>query len=359
MQEKTYSRIYVCHTFYHVYISFLKEFALPKSEWGKASLVLSSLSTNFGQLKDRIEKLNFFEEVFSFDEKRDTFFPELAKYRKNYHNPVKNMISRILFTCKFAKLQSQFVTVDYKKYKDIYVFCDVDPIGIYLSRNRIKFHGVEDGFNCLHDAAEAYLDNQSNFSLKKFFSEKLNLIYVQNGFNKYCISMEVNCIADISLPCKKYIEVPRSELMKNLNTETKQILIKAFVDDPDALDAIISKIDQSKKNIIILTEDLCDFDTRCRIIRDLVTRYEKEGTVFIKPHPRDLYDYSVAFSDVNIFSPKIPMEIFNLLPELHFSKVVAVFTPLEHVFFADEKEKLGSAFMDNYEPHEKHERFTF
>ena len=34
-------RIYVCHTFYHVYITFLKEMNLPKEEQGKATLAVS------------------------------------------------------------------------------------------------------------------------------------------------------------------------------------------------------------------------------------------------------------------------------------------------------------------------------
>ena len=76
-------RIYVCHTFYHLYISFLKEFALPSSEWGNADVVLSRMSNDFGDIKDRIPASGYFEEVFEFDEKRDTEFPELAKYREN------------------------------------------------------------------------------------------------------------------------------------------------------------------------------------------------------------------------------------------------------------------------------------
>ena len=44
-------RIYVCHTFYHLYISFLKEFALPKEEKGNATVVLSKMSNDFGEIK--------------------------------------------------------------------------------------------------------------------------------------------------------------------------------------------------------------------------------------------------------------------------------------------------------------------
>ena len=76
-------RIYVCHTFYHVLITFLKEFELrAKDDRDKgATLVLSLMSNNFGGLKDRIEELGFFEEVIEFDEKRgmDMTFADMVK----------------------------------------------------------------------------------------------------------------------------------------------------------------------------------------------------------------------------------------------------------------------------------------
>ena len=48
------------------------------------------------------------------------------------------------------------VPVNLKEYKDIYVYCDSDPIGYYLNQNHIRYHAVEDGLNCLKnfDAAQ-------------------------------------------------------------------------------------------------------------------------------------------------------------------------------------------------------------
>ena len=80
-------RIYICHTYYHVYVTFLKELKLraeadPAKKAGAATLVLSKMSNNFENLKSRVESTGLFEEVLEFDEKREDFFPELEKYRK-------------------------------------------------------------------------------------------------------------------------------------------------------------------------------------------------------------------------------------------------------------------------------------
>ena len=101
-KNKTKSRIYVCHTFYHVYVAVLKEMKLarntPAGDYRKADIALSAISTNFENLGDRLAETGIFHEVIALDEKREDFFPELAKYRKNYSNIVRHMVNRMIFT---------------------------------------------------------------------------------------------------------------------------------------------------------------------------------------------------------------------------------------------------------------------
>ena len=347
-------RIYVCHTFYHLYISFLKEFALPKEEKENATVVLSKMSNDFGEIKDRIPKSGYFKEVYEYDEKRDTEFPELAKYRVDRGNILLNMIPRIIFTSKFAKLQKKYVPVDFKKYDDIFVFCDNDPIGIYLNKNRIHYHAVEDGLNYLASFVNAIYDNRGGFKIKKFMSMGLNLIFMQDGYSKYCLDMEVNDISLIKYPFKKYKEVPRVQLEESLTEEQKSALVKVFVKDINRMEQEIKNTETTGENILILTEPLCTLDVREKIFRDLIEKYSKEGTVFFKVHPRDELDYEKLFKDVFLFDKTVPMEILNLFPGLHFKKVVSVYTQLGSIKFADEKERLGNEFMDNYEDPEIH-----
>ena len=346
-------RIYVCHTFYHLYVSFLKEFAMPENERGNATVVLSKMSNDFGDIKDRIPASGYFKEVFEYDEKRETEFPELEKYRKDRGNIIFNMIPRIIFTSKFAKLQAKYVPVDFREYDDIYVFCDNDPIGIYLSQNRIYYHAVEDGLNELASYINALYDNRGFFGIKKFLSKKLNLIFIRDGYNKYCIDMEVNDLSLIKNPPSNFKEVSREKLAKNVSEEQKRVLVKVFVKDIDKITASIDKVN-GDKNILILTEPLCGLDVRERLFRDLIDEYSKEGKVFLKIHPRDELDYDTKFGDVVRFDKKVPMEVMNYFSDLHFQKVVSVFTALNNIEFADEKVRLGNEFMDKYEDHEIH-----
>ncbi len=347
-------RIYICHTYYHVYISFLKELNLPLEKRGEATLLLSTMSIDFEQLKERVQSTGLFEEVLEYDEKREDFFPELAKYKKDRGNIVFNMIGRIGFTKKFGRLSAPYVPVPLEEYKDIYVFCDIDPIGYYLNYKKIPYHAVEDGLNTLVHIDAARYDNRGCFKWKVFMSKKCNLIFIQNGYGKYCIDMEVNDIASIPYPCPYYVEVPRKQLVEGIKEEDKELIIKAFVRDYQKLMQQINsmenpQLEKQKEKVLILTEPLSDMETREKIFRDIVEQYEKEYQVFIKPHPRDYLDYRSLFSEYPQFDATIPMEILTFFPNLRFKKAIGVLTELKDFKAAEESVRLGPDFLDAYE----------
>ena len=184
-KRKPKERIYVCHTYYHVYVACLKELTLPRAMRGKADLVLSTMSNDFGSLMERAEKSGLFEAVFMFEEKEEHAFPQLARYHEDHGNLVFNLFSRMIFTKLYGKLQQPYVPVDFKKYQDIYVFCDSDPIGYYLNYKKIHYHAVEDGLDCICYYDTARYDNRGHFGLKAFLAAH-NLIFIQNGLYVEC-----------------------------------------------------------------------------------------------------------------------------------------------------------------------------
>ena len=158
--------------------------------------------------------------------------------------------------------------VDFGKYKDVYVFCDSDPIGYYLSYKKIPYHALEDGLDCLATYDTARYDNRGHFGLKAFLAAR-NLIFIQNGWAKYCLDMEVNDLSVLPYPCPKYIEKPRKELTEGLDAEGKDILVRLFIED---MDEILEKIHEGggRNQMLLLTEPLCELDVRERIFRDCI-----------------------------------------------------------------------------------------
>ena len=374
------SRVYVCHTIYHAYISCLKELALPEEEHGKADLVLSTMSNDFGTYPDRARISGLWSNVYMFDEKEDVQFPEVMKYHTDRGNLFSNMLARIKYTRLLGKSQEPYVPVDFREYKDVYVFCDSDPIGYYLNYKKIPYHGVEDGLDTIFYCDDAQFSNRGHFAFKAWMAEK-GLIFIPDGYSRYCIDMEVNNTSILNTPCKKYIECPRRPLYERLTANDKDILVHMFVEDVDDLVERLKrssgstdmvegvgtaegKNDERVPVVLVLSDPLCDLETRERIFRDIVDEYGfvngKKGKVLIKPHPRDVLDYKALFPDEEVLPGRFPMEMLNFLPGVHFDRVVTVFTVPDAIDFAEEKVFLGPDFMDKYEDpllHRQNEQF--
>jgi len=349
-------RIYVCHTFYHVYVALLKEYNLPKEKQGNATIVLSKMSNNFGDLDVRLRKCSLIEDVYFYDEKRDCDLPEVQKYHEFQKNPIKRIIYRIKYTKAYGAEQQPFIPVDFKEYKDVYVFCDSDPIGYYLNYKHIYYHSVEDGLNSIRNTDFAHYDNKGHFGFKAFMA-KCNLFFIQNGYAKYCIDVEVNELKGIVDPPKNMIEVSRKQLEMSLDEEQKKEIVDVFVNDISELKEQMATA-ESGKYILILTEPLCkDLGIRRQLFSDLIETYEKEGKVILKPHPRDELDYYKEFPEYIIIAPQIPMEILNYLGENFFDKVISVYTDINGIRFAKEKVQLGHDFMDKYEDPHIHRKY--
>ena len=244
MMRKKKTRIYVCHTFYHVYVAFLKECELRRTQgaqYRKADVMLSTMSTDFGSLHERLEATGFWNEVITFEEKHFREFPELAPLKKDHGNIVINMFYRMRFCKAYGRLEAPFIPVDMREYQDIYVFCDSDPIGYYLNYKKIYYHALEDGYNCIGNYDTARYDNRGAFGLKAWMSAR-NLIFIQNGYGKYCIDMEVNDVSVLKYGCPKYVEKPRKDLVDALTEEDKDVILQSFIADIDSIRTIITEI---------------------------------------------------------------------------------------------------------------------
>ena len=361
-------RIYVCHTYYHVYIACLKELALRegKSGAGKADLVLSKMSNDFRSLRERAAACGLFDAVIEFDEKDYTFFPELVELKKDRGNIAANMLQRIRFCRRYAQLEEPYVPVDFTRYRDIYVFCDSDPIGYYLSYKKIRYHAVEDGLDCIRYRDTARDDNRGHFGLKAFMAAR-GWIFIQNGYGKYCIDMEVNDLSALDHPIAKMKEVPRESLTARLTEEDKKLLTALFIENRDQLTQALKKAGESgRPKVLILTEPLCkDLSMRRRLFEDMISEYGTVGgqaaVIVVKPHPRDKLDYTEIFPQHIVLDGFFPMEILNFVQigeGMLFDRVVTVFTVPSSIHCAREKVYLGAPYMDRYEDPEEHRSVT-
>ena len=144
----------------------------------------------------------------------------------------------------------------------------------------------------------------------------------------------------------------------DLTDEEKDIVVGMFIENKDKLETILREGMNHEHKVLVLTEPLCDLETRKRIFRDIIAQYGsidgEPAQILMKPHPRDVLDYEKEFSQYIILDKKFPMEILNYIKDLKFDRVISVLTVTDAILFAKEKLFLGEDFMDRYEAPEIH-----
>lgn len=345
-------RIYVCHTLYHVYVSILKEMVQFRNE-GKADIALSDIFMDFEDLDIRLKAAGVFENVYRLHEVRDVNIPGLMKYKENHNNILIHLVNRLIYTKKYGKAQDAFFDINFKAYRDIFVYCDSDAIGYYLNYHHIPYHAVEDGLDTLRHSDAAHEDNEGHFKLKAFLA-KHNFIFIQNGYSKYCTDMEINDDSFLSYHFEKYKVVPRKPMEKALNSGQKKIMLQIFL--PDAED-IAKKLTGCDECMLFLTEGYPQERTvRENVAKEIINTYCKGFKVVIKPHPKDDVDYETMFPECIVVHGKFPIEVLNFIEGIHFEKAISIITSvMGSITFVDEKINIGPHIWDKYEPVKKHE----
>lgn len=340
--------VYICHTFYHVYVTLMMEFNKPSVEQGKSDLLLSTMSNDFSAMFPRIKDSGVFNAVYLYEEKEPSAFPELDRYRTNKGNLISNLLQRYKYTKLLGKLEEEYIPTDLTKYDNVYVFCDSDPIGYYLNYKKIHYSALEDGLNSGRLDDQARNSNPGHFGLKCFLAG-LGLIFIESGYSKYCDHYIVNDISENHLPPKNIKEQSFSKLCQKLTRKEHDKMVEIFLgEDTQLTDTLdVSKYDD--ETVMVLTEPLCDLDTRKRIFTDIIKEYAKGCRVIIKPHPRDVLDYEKEFPESIVIRERFPMEVMNDIDGLRVTKVISVITQTDCIQFADKIIYLGLDFLDRYE----------
>lgn len=335
-------RIYVCHTYYNVFVTLLKELNYQKTENDKGTIALSVISTDFKDLKIRLEKFGIFEKVIELNEIHPYNFTEKFKYDdiKGVYNPFRIFANWVLRWRYIAKQTEKYINIDFTTYKHIFVYCDSDPIGMYLNYKKIRYTAVEDG---LESCRINKLENYVKLLRLKILLSKLGIMFMSDGHSKYAGELEVNDENGIYSYGRKVFGVSRSKLLENLNKKDKEIIYDIFYSG-----ASVKKFFNDKKNAMLLTGQLCSSENSFNIYRDIIKSYCEGYNVYIKPHPIDNGDYENEFPNCIVLERFFPVEIFNIKCDLEIEKLISVTSVLDQHKFAKEKIRLGISFLNQY-----------
>lgn len=300
-------RLYICSTYYHVYIVLLKQFAGPQD----SDLVICDDIPTGKRLTERLSATGLFRHVWYVEQSK---LPEVRG---------KNRLDWIFFQHKrrFRTIRPM-LPFDLDDYRDVYIFHDGTPLGMYLADAKRPYHLIEDSLNFYQrvlDTAQA--QHLKSHSLKYRGRRLLNSGYFPLGESRFVVYVEVNENRNLQIRLPKVVELPREQLEEHLTQKDRRELLDVF-DCPE-----LSSIEAH--SALILTEPLhrdglCgDIEEQVSIYQKLVEALEMDGySVILKPHPRDLADYTRL--GVWMLKREFPVELLRYLPKIGFACAVAV-----------------------------------
>ena len=340
-------RVYVCHTFYQVYVAVLKEMYAQKSSPTRGVMLLSPMSMGYGSLQSRLEKEDLFDTVMELNEVHPRFFEEPYPRPLGTGGWLRKLWERRQYYRYVVKNEEKHINFDFRKTDEIYVFCDSDPIGSYLNMCHIPYIAVEDGRNSA-TANGVVAANEQFFWLKRFLAKR-NFLFMPEGYSKYCRFYEVNSADGVISTGRKIRVVPNDQLIAALNDTEKEKIYRMF----KSWDSSFAQ--KSDRFVMILTQPVCTEENRIRMYQKMIDMYRDQSKIMIKPHPKDKVDYQTLFPDCLVIDSGFPIEIFNIHCDFICDKIVTAYsTSLDALTFAKEKISLGVDFLDEFEPPEMH-----
>ena len=342
------SRIYICNTYYQVYIAIIKELNFKKrDDFVKADLMLTDVATDFKDLHQRVEKLDLFENIFDFHQPPHWELAPKEHAALGKGNEIKKFMTRIRYSKKIIKEIEKYVDFDFTAYDEVYMFDDADPLGYYFYKHKLRYIAVEDALNMYQrDMREG---ERRFFAFRKLLFN-MGLLYMQGGVGRNCYRIEVNDKTGVTcVESYKLDEVPREALINALTPEEKNLIYEVF-EENGGEEAVV----EDRKTVLILAQ--CLYPTICSTLerqrqayQKIIDEYKDEYVIYLKPHPRDQLDYEEAFPDIKILGKYYPVEILNLQNKLHFDLAVTITsTSIDGITIADEKKIYGREYTKQF-----------
>lgn len=309
-------KLYICFTYYHTLITLIK--LLHSDE--KADLLLANNIPNYTDLIGRLNGTGRFENIYEYD---------AIKFRSE--SKTKSALQRAMLGRRnVMRIVPNCINVTLEKYEDIYVYADMTGIGRYIIGRNINYHLIEDALDFFVYFDKYYDISDSSFSKTGFKKRIKNFFHI--GFTcwgqaKCCLDIEVNSLNGIKVPVDKVKAVSRKEMFQNLTIAQKKVIYGVYV--PNGLKW---NNDQSK-SVILLTQPLFEDhwveteDQQLKVFEGIVNDLKKDGySITIKPHPRDIIDYSNIEKRYmcSHIDKNIPSEVLNFNSEAFFDLAVSI-----------------------------------
>jgi Glycosyltransferase family 52 len=326
-------QVYVCGTYFHVYISILKTIH-RKDKNAKSLLILDNHTPGIESIIPGLRESGIFDACLQVP------FRTVRAIIKE-----KSFLSRVINRKKqsleLVESNSEILKHDaFIRNSEINIFYGLGLTSSYFilkyKRNFIRL--LEDG--------EGNYYTRLNF-LKVFKRKYILNTFIGEGIDKEVKEVEVQFPEKLDPRVrKKGKKLELKKMQDDLNEADSNKILGIFLNG--------QKINFSaNKKLLLITQPFSEdkyFDeqTKINMYNDILSEYIQEYAIFIKPHPRELTNYQGKItSDFTEIPRGFPLEMFNILKNVHFDVGITVFSSaLANLDCVSKKIVLGKELRD-------------
>ena len=149
--------------------------------------------------------------------------------------------------------------------------------------------------------------------LKKFFLGTISVPENIRGNSEQCKNIYLTGQSEIIKNiANKVIIIDTQKIWSDMSLSKKQKILECFDVTNDDMSFFSNSSD------VLFTQcfsedNYCSEEIKIKMYKDIVNCFSNVGNLIVKPHPREITDYSVIFPEAVIYKKKIPIEILILL----------------------------------------------
>lgn len=305
------NQVYVCSTYFHVYVSMLKA-TVGKERGEKSLLVINDLTPHIENLLVKLREHNFFD--------FHVYVP-FKSIDKEIHS------KKFLLTRLFAPNQSKINAVEKRSditiYEDFVSQAEINlfpDLGLTPAYFILKY--PNNYIRMIEEGEGAYFLRISKF--KEFKRHVIFNTFIGGGLDAEIKEIEVQFPEKLNPRVQKKGKLlALRKMLSELSPEAQNNIIQVFMSD------LKMDVDGQKK-LLLITQPLSEDrhiteDEKIKLYHQLLAPYVGSYSIFIKPHPRELTDYSRVMRYPFVIIPQgFPLEMFDLLKDIRFELGITV-----------------------------------
>ena len=319
MSKNDAQNIYLCHTYYHLYMALVLSYTDYLE--GTESVVVVSFNKNIydSAFFERLKEVSWAEILDLTDQETVKRLDNTAAWKKIWLN--------IFLTKLYPRLNPAVEKLPVLHNAKLFLFNDFHYLARYImKKSRAEVDIIEDGnmnYTPIKDGISTFL-------------KKLVGVYPSYGRHPHIKKIMVQEPEKLPDDVKaKGVCLNFHEKLNNMPDSVKQELVELFLGG--------QAFEFGESSVLVLTQPYYDFgrvsyERHKQVYSEIVNTLTSKGfNVIIKPHPSDSVDYAKLFPSVEILSAGFPIEILNQTCQQKIKFAVGVnTTAVNNIRFSEE-----------------------